>query len=85
MHSLNDVQSRQVAMGDLSIEKAARNHTDDIPARIECRISENSHQPDARSAINDPQVPLRQLACQFFGRSSITFHRCFPRTKIHAD
>ena len=59
---VDDPQVGQAAMGELAIDQPARDHADDLAARLERRVGDRAHQPDPAAAVDDADPACGQTA-----------------------
>ncbi len=53
VHRVDDAQVREARVGDLAIDQRLRDHADRVAARVQHRVGDRAHQPDARPAVDE--------------------------------
>jgi hypothetical protein len=85
VHRLHHAQLGQPGMRDLALNERARDDSDHLTPRLECRVGRVAHQADARPAIDEPQTRARDGRTQLASRCRVSRAESGARTAEDAD
>ena len=85
VHRLDDLQLREAAVADLARPQRARQDADDLAPRVQRRVREDAHEPDARAAVHHADAAPREDPGDLRGGVGVRRTGTRARSGVEAD